>query len=552
MSPLVKISGIGIIVAVTIGLVYIGISPSFQKQLIAQPEIATHSNRVKPVIPPQSVPDILAQDDSQDKHDSILYEDIQPLDTEEKVDIPNESALALNDIIVIDSAGNIVSSKPSVSGQTPSTLVPASLSSTSASSGSFSSETVNTGTSGASGGSFASSGGGFSGGGSSSSGSGSKASHLSDIDQDIDDLLNHSITDTTPTETETDDNSGQQSATAISPGLNFAYLNSANFKLEKVLPLMKSLPKPHFSNGVDGDLLNSPDSLITYHLARVMNGVSFWGAWVSKRLVYNSVYICNKVNITNPKIPCSISITYEPWHYKFGSELPVTDRGEAYEEEIRFCQERLSNIKTWIKEANQLYKCNVKVSNIANDMERFNSARHDNDALCECLDEIHILQSSIFPEARIIWFGRGYAGRHVVFPLLYWTGNEITDCASCELYTPHEIDIVDETFRQTCIMANQKGFSEINPYVSLGAGFVEGADGVYSWTHKHDYDLQNSYDLGERLNRKTFKGNLDNKPDYSMLKYVIFYPSVMNKRAPYWPKHFAAYVMGATANKISE
>jgi hypothetical protein len=327
-------------------------------------------------------------------------------------------------------------------------------------------------------------------------------------------------------------------------------------EIDAKLSALKPLPKVHyFYAAIGGGLSDGQNNRRLYEYARITHALSFWGEWVKQEQLDNFVHTCAQINKTNPEIPASIAVFYNPWHRKFGKDLPPTDRGSTYHEEIRFFSERLNLIKEWLASANKKYDTSVKLSAILLDCERFETKENNeswNEGMREALDAIHIEARTCFPEARIEWYGRGIreaAGGDGWAKTSYWTGKEIKAPLSCSLYTIPEIDQTRETFRRTCKLADQLGVSDVTPWVALAAGYRRGLLKSRYWDTDWSFDIIYSYLIGAELNIKWYGDRPDRFAPYNRAKVIIFYPPPFDKQTPDWAIHFIAYVRGATGVK---
>jgi hypothetical protein len=326
-------------------------------------------------------------------------------------------------------------------------------------------------------------------------------------------------------------------------------------EIDAKLSALKPLPKVHyFYAAIGGELLDGQNNRRLYEYARITHALSFWGEWVKQEQLDNSVYTCAQINKTNPEIPASIAVFFDPWHRKFGKDLPPTDRGPTYQEEIRFFSERLNLIKEWLASANKKYDTSVKLSAILLDCERFTEKENNeswNEGIRQALDAIHIEAKTIFPEARIEWYDRGitrFAG-YRWGKTGHFTGKEIKAPLSCSLYTLPETECMRETYRRTCALADTLNIQEVTPWVALASGYRHGLiKGIY-WDSNWDYDLIYSYQFGAELNIKVYGDQPEKFAAYNRAKVIIFYPPPFDNRAKHWAKHFIAYVRGATGVK---
>jgi len=327
-------------------------------------------------------------------------------------------------------------------------------------------------------------------------------------------------------------------------------------EIDAKLSALEPLPKVHYSFGCLGcGMINDRNSRRLYQCARITHALSFWGQeGTTQEQVDNCVYACVQVNKTNPEIPASIAVCFNPWHMKFGKDLPPTDRGPTYHEEIRFFSERLNLIKEWLASANKKYNTSVKLSAILLDCERFKVKENNelwNEGIREALDAIHSQAKKIFPEARVEWYDRGikrYGG-------VSWaktgrfTGKEIKAPFSCPLYALPETERMRETYRRTCALADTFNIQEVTPWVALASGYRQGLIKDEYWDMDWDYDLVHSYMFGAELNIKSYGDQAKKYAPYNRAKVIIFYPPLFDKRAKHWAKHFIAYVRGATGVK---
>jgi hypothetical protein len=170
----------------------------------------------------------------------------------------------------------------------------------------------------------------------------------------------------------------------------------------------------------------------------------------------------------------------------------------------------------------------------------------------EVLDAIHKIAHDIFPEARIEWYGRGVKNDASetgwsVSP--YFTGKEIKSSLSCPLYRVAELELMRETFRRTVKLADEMDVNDVTPWVALAAGNRRGMEKFAYWDYDWSYDIVYSYQLGAELNIKWYGDRPKRFAPYHRAKVVVFYPPPFDKRVPDWPRHFIAYVRGATGVK---
>jgi len=323
-------------------------------------------------------------------------------------------------------------------------------------------------------------------------------------------------------------------------------------ELDAKLFALKPLPKVHYSAPLSPKLLEDRNSRRLYELARITHSLSVSGKWVTKQQIDNCVYTCARVNKTGPAIKASLAINFSPWHRRFDKKLPPTDRGPTYWEEIHFFEERARLVSDWVAQSNENYHSDVKISAILLDCERFHTLEGDdrwNESIRENLDIIHIKAQSIFPGARIEWYGRGIGTSNGWKKTSTWTGKEIKAPLSCSFYTLPEIQGMREAFRKTCELADELGIEDVTPYVALGAGYRRGIIGFHHWYPDWSYDIIYSYLIGVELNNRWYGDRPEKFAPYNRAKIVSFNPPPFHPKTPDWARHFIAYVRGATGVK---
>jgi hypothetical protein len=318
---------------------------------------------------------------------------------------------------------------------------------------------------------------------------------------------------------------------------------SAEIDIYSKLVELSPLPKIHYSWGLNLKLLEDANSRQLYQLARITHSLCVAGEWVEQQHIDTAVYICARVNKTNPAIPSSIGINYSPWHRKFGKDLPPTDRGPTYKAELDYFAERINLIKKWVDISNQKYGTDVRISALLLDEERFYIRPGDekwNEALREALDAIQLEAQSLLPDTWIEWYGRGITRPDGVTWMStgLWTGREIKSPMSCSLYMVPEEEAMRQTYKKTCALADKYGIKEVTPYVALGSGYRRGIIKKLYWEDNWDFDPNLSYRIGNDLN--------STRLPFDRTKIIIFYPDPFNEKTPHWGKHFIAYVRGAT------
>jgi len=342
----------------------------------------------------------------------------------------------------------------------------------------------------------------------------------------------------------------QSPAAAESRFLSLDYIASSSFDIDEVLPLLEPLPKVHYFWPPPGEMRKDRENVQMSHLTRITHTQCVYGEYTNAREIDICVYRCVEVNRTEPDLPASLGINYSPWHRKFDASLPPTDRGPTYYEEIDYFTERALYVRQWVQDSNLKYGSDIRVTAWLLDSERFAWRADDqewNQGMAEALDAIHEKAVEIFPDATIVWYGRGmtmFAKTTSCRLANWWTGEEQTQVLSCSLYNVPELDRMRLLFAATAEYGMQKGLSRIIPYLALAAGY-ERFPGGQVWRPDWRYDVQHSYAIGAELNLEG-TGLPASLFPLSLAEAVIFYPPPFRETAVEWPRHFAAYVVGAT------
>ncbi len=339
----------------------------------------------------------------------------------------------------------------------------------------------------------------------------------------------------------------QSPAAAESRFLTLDYIASSSFDIDEVLPLLEPLPKVHYYWPLD--ITYDRESPRMMHLTRITHTQCVYGEYIGAGPIDTCVYRCAEINRTGPAIAASIGVNFCPWHRRFDPSLPPTDRGPTYDAEIEYFTERMTLIRGWVQESNERYGSNVAVSALLLDSERFTRRTDDpvwNQAMTEALDAIHAEAVEIFPDATIVWYGRGMAltGTRVKPHLSsYWTGDEQTQVLSCELYTVPDIERMRLVFSATCEYGVTKRLSRVIPYLALGAGFEVSGSGR-TWRSDWPYEIEYSRVIGAELNLEG--QDVASTYPLSIAEAIVFFPPPFRATTTEWPRHFAAYVVGAT------
>jgi hypothetical protein len=329
-------------------------------------------------------------------------------------------------------------------------------------------------------------------------------------------------------------------------------------ELVKTLRTLKPLPKVHYSWTIPDARVNDPNDVLLREYVRITHAVTLSGPRVTKRQVEAAVLICGGINATSPEIPATIGLIYMPWHKTFKEEMPPTHTGAAQDQELDQLARILAQVKTWLEDANQRHRRDVKLSAVLLDTERFSlkpgdspAARSWNRAITEKHNLIYDLTRKMLPDVHIDWYNRGQIGHRAggdgwrQFP--YFTLEERGETFSCSLYTLPEFYRMREVFRRTLASAQQHGVKEVTPWIALGAGYQRRFGDKFEWVFDWDFDPVYSWQMGAELNRSWFSDSKQVKrfAPWDAARIAVFYPSPFDPRTPAGMKHFIAYVRGA-------
>ncbi len=321
----------------------------------------------------------------------------------------------------------------------------------------------------------------------------------------------------------------------------------------EVLAWMKELSplqKVHYSWPIPNAILDDPNDPRFFEYVRLTHAACV-GDYATQRQFESAIIVCRAVNRNNPKIKASVGLNYSPWHRVFGKELPPTDWGSTYTAELERFKRVLNDMKKWLSISNKRYNCDIELTALLLDSERFNTQpgqKSWNDAITRKHNEIYDIGREVFPKAMIIPYGRGI--QRVAYgsgwdQFNYSTLEEKGDCYSCALYCVPEIERMRETFRRTYQLAKAHGSDVVVPYVALGCGYRRQADKFQEWNSDWDYDVVYSWLLGAEINHPWFAARSDRYAPWNAAKVVKFYPGPFSENTPSWGKHFVAYVRGA-------
>ncbi len=321
---------------------------------------------------------------------------------------------------------------------------------------------------------------------------------------------------------------------------------------------LRPLPKVHYSFPVPSSWLTASNQPLALEYVRITRALSLQSESVTGAQVEVAVAICAAVNRRDPRPPATLALNYSPWHRRFGADLPPTDTGRTADAELSAYRERLELLRDWVAQACRRQGVAIEVSALLLDSERFHTreasapgAAEWNAAIRAKHDAIYAASKDVFPRARVIWYALG--GYAPASNDEGWTQANFLDLDtrndgwSVPLYRGPEIDTHREQQRRTVRDAERRGVREVIPWVALGSGYkrqVQGAE--WAWVFDWDYDLVYSWQLGREINHPWFGARPVRYAPWSAAPVVCFYPGPFDPRVPAWPRHFIAYVRGAT------
>jgi hypothetical protein len=317
---------------------------------------------------------------------------------------------------------------------------------------------------------------------------------------------------------------------------------------------LKPLPKVHYSWPLP---LGKVSDEVLHEYARLTHAISVSGEWCKPEQIDHAVQICQRVNLTKPRVPVSIGINFSVWHRRFGKELPPTDVGPTHVAELDYLKTRMEWIRDRLAGANKTNDASVKISAALLDSEHFHTKPDDavwNQAITDKYNAAYDTIRAIFPGIRIEWYARG-AVHMGASPTgwnkaSYFALDEKGDSFGCSLYQVPEIGNTREIFRRTARNAKAHGIAEVTPWISLASGYRRKAEKYHDFEMEWNYDLIYSWKLGTEINNPWYgvPERAERFAPWHMAKVAVFYPEPFG-RSTYWADHFIAYVRGANGVK---
>lgn len=316
---------------------------------------------------------------------------------------------------------------------------------------------------------------------------------------------------------------------------------------EKVLAWMQELAplsKIHITWPMLRANMRNFDEEMLFEYARITRSLSINGEYADQEYMRKIVKTCQRVNDTNPDIPCTLAVLLRPWMRLFPVDAPVTYRGPEHDAEIQFAADQLANTKALLAEANQALGASVKITCVFMDVERFfvrdesePGAEEWNTALDEKYNVIYDVVKAALPDVRVEWYGRAISG--------LFTLREKGDSFSVVLYHVNERDTTRRTYWRAYREAVLHNVSEVTAWVALGTAYLRLPDGQKVWSFENIYDVSISWQLGAEINDPWYSDRASQFAPYHAAKYVIFWPTAFDDRVADWGRHFVAYVRGA-------
>jgi len=281
-------------------------------------------------------------------------------------------------------------------------------------------------------------------------------------------------------------------------------------------------------------LIRDSDTTTLEHVARITRSMCMQIEHISQEEFDRCLLICKRQKVT-------IGGNYSPYHRVVKKGAQASDRGDDWIAEINLFLEKCVKFKRMAEIGE------VEISCIMLDSERYarnwsqesEAQRENNKAIQQNLDVIHTIAVALFPNAKIIWYGRGMQMNHetgIWRSSSHWTQKEITQVMTCSLYTLDEMPQMVRILEKTIEEGKRLGIHEVSPYISLGASY-QYIDGKLVFVFEYKYDPGFSKDMGIRVHR-----------DWKSVKTPVFYPGPFDPRVPDWGLHFIEYVTGANLN----
>ena len=329
---------------------------------------------------------------------------------------------------------------------------------------------------------------------------------------------------------------------------------SSNQQVLQWMRTSRPLQKVHYSWPVRLDDYSDEQ---WFQYARLTHAISLSGAFADEKQISRATRLCNRVNVLGDENFASLGFVFSPWDRRWKSSTPPSDVASDGAEEVKFLSDRASFLANAVRDANERFSAEVRVTCVMLECERFFTSTDDpehNLAMDRCYDAAYDIVRAAFKDARIEWYNRGSfhpdATQDGWSPSRHFTGREKGDSFSCSLYRVPEIETTREIFRRTAAHAEEFGCDNVTPWVALASGYKRQANEFQEWSFDWNYDLIYSYLLGGEINNPWFADETRRLrfAPWGRAEVAVFYPEPFG-RAPHWGQHFIAYVWGAHARR---
>lgn len=279
------------------------------------------------------------------------------------------------------------------------------------------------------------------------------------------------------------------------------------------------LPKPHYSDGLDDQVLF--DQPLLGELARICGAVSLQADWHERAHIDAAVVACQEHS-------AGLVLNYRPYAPgRVGQDRSPADT-ELLDAELGRLRQHFCAIQRWIKNR-------APVQAILLDCEQWRYQEWPN-SLSAVYRAIEGDCAAFFPLAKLSWFGSGLrkVGLDDDFkPHGHFPPDYPHRYRCCSLYFPDQPRLCKQT-----IAATRKAHPEpIIAWLSLGSGWHWKSRACREFQWDHDYDIRLDARLGWSLNSV--------RRPWDRVAAVAFWPPAFDRRVPSWGERFVAYVQGA-------
>lgn len=308
------------------------------------------------------------------------------------------------------------------------------------------------------------------------------------------------------------------------------------------------LPKVHYSFPVPWEMLDQPNDPLVYQWARITHTIAMTASASSQTRVDNAVAICKQINATNPAIPCSIVLNFGPYEH-VPENTPPTYSGPEVAQDLALMDTLFAAFKTQFETANAAQGTHIALSAVLLDTEKWKAHAWNTDGAAEwnaaCkvrYDAAYSIAKSYFPTIETHWYDRGK-------PIewgAYFTLEELADACDIEIYNGDDLEYLRYRWMLGWQFSQSMGESNIIAWLNFNGAFYSGLpDGHARWVCGLDYDVANSWQLGQEINWSGFVPPAGQTVPLNWSQAVAMYPGPFDGRFPDFAKHFVAYVKGA-------